>query len=39
MGESTSLAKWSSLELLTEEDDSPPVVQNKSNAIRIYIRI
>lgn len=24
MGESTSLAKWSSLELLAEEDDSPP---------------
>jgi membrane-associated phosphatidylinositol transfer protein len=24
MGESTSLAKWSSMELLAEEDDSPP---------------
>lgn len=24
MGESTSLAKWSSLELLAEEDDSSP---------------
>lgn len=27
LGESTSLAKWSSLELLAEEDDSPPPAQ------------
>lgn len=29
MGDSTSLAKWSSLELLAEEDDSPPALHNK----------
>lgn len=28
IGESTSLAKWSSLELLAEEDDSPPPNQH-----------
>lgn len=33
MGESTSLAKWSSLELLAEEDDSPPAVYNKGNTL------
>ena len=30
MSESISLAKWSSLELLPEEDDSPPAGQKKS---------
>lgn len=29
MGESTSLAKWSSMELVAEEDDSPPAFSNK----------
>lgn len=29
MGESTSLAKWSSMELVAEEDDSPPAFTNK----------
>ncbi|XP_037039413.1 protein retinal degeneration B isoform X3 [Bradysia coprophila] len=34
MGESTSLAKWSSLELLAEEDDSsPPATQNRDDTI------
>lgn len=35
MGESTSLAKWSSLELLAEEDDSspPPTAHNKEDSI------
>lgn len=34
MGESTSLAKWSSLELLAEEDDSPPpATHNKDDSI------
>lgn len=34
MGESTSLAKWSSLELLAEEDDSPPpATRNKDDSI------
>lgn len=32
MSESTSLAKWSSLELLPEEDDSPPPAQQKKSA-------
>lgn len=32
MSESTSLAKWSSLELLQEEDDSPPPATQKKSA-------
>lgn len=32
MSESTSLAKWSSLELLQEEDDSPPPATHKKSA-------
>lgn len=40
MGESTSLAKWSSLELLAEEDDSPPPAQNSiSCSYILYICI
>lgn len=30
MSDSTSLAKWSSLELLPEEEDSPPPAINKN---------
>lgn len=30
LGESTSLAKWSSLELLAEEDDSPPPIPKQN---------
>ena len=36
MGESTSLAKWSSLELLTEEEDSPPANSRKSQEDSIF---
>lgn len=32
MSESTSLAKWSSLELLPEEEDSPPPGAQKKSA-------
>lgn len=32
MSESTSLAKWSSLELLPEEEDSPPAASHKRSA-------
>lgn len=32
MSESTSLAKWSSLELLPEEEDSPPAGAQKKSA-------
>jgi membrane-associated phosphatidylinositol transfer protein len=34
MGESTSLAKWSSLELLAEEDDSPPQTGDATRSMR-----
>lgn len=37
MGESTSLAKWSSLELLAEEDDSPPPAQNSKQLYIHYL--
>lgn len=31
MAETTSLAKWSSMDLLTDEDDSPPAFTNKGS--------
>lgn len=38
MGESTSLAKWSSLELLAEEDDSPPPALNSNPNFFLFHR-
>ncbi|XP_055586787.1 protein retinal degeneration B isoform X2 [Uranotaenia lowii] len=36
LGEQASLAKWSSLELLAEEDDSPPIVSAKNQEDSIF---